>query len=252
MYLWKYWRESRIAVVIGILVLAGITAMSFNGHGGGIENPRAYAGVLYVLLFATAGVLALFAWAMGSFGMGRSLGEGAGAFLLTRPRSRSWFVWRDWSAGLGPVALFVALTNVLEGWDLYRGLQAGGAPAGQMLLHGSPEYASLVHSLSLNAVSIFLFCGIVFGVIYLATIALKNALGIIVGAGVLAGYVILGALLDHYTGHQLPDLLQRVFLSPQGGPGGLVDHLSASLAIRAGIVVLFPVAAQLILERSDI
>jgi hypothetical protein len=252
MYLWKYWRESRITICIALLVVAGFTALSVKGHGNSIDNPRAYAGVIYVLLFATAAPLALLAWGMGSFGVGRSLGEGAGAYLLTRPKRRSWFIWHDWAAGLSIVALFVLLTSVLEGFGLYRGLQAGGAPVAKMIFHGSPEYASLFQSLGLNAVSALLFCGLVFGVVYLLTIVMKNALGIVVGGGVLAGYVILSAILEHYTGYKLPELLLRVLTPPGHGTVSVTGLIGISMAIRAGVVLLFPIAAQLVLERSDI
>jgi hypothetical protein len=253
MYLWKYWRESRIVWGIGILVLAAMTALSFKDHGSTIDNPRAFAGVMYVLLFATAAPLALFAWAMGSFGVGRSLGEGAGAFLLTRPERRAWFVWRDWGAGLAIVALFIVLTNMVEGAGLYRGLKAGGAPVSQIMFHGGADYRSLVQSLGLNAASIFLFCGLVFGMVYLLTIVLKNALGIVVGGGVLAGYVILSAILEHYTGYRLPELLLRVLVSPSHGEFfESANSLGISMAARAAVVLLFPVTAQLVLERSDI
>jgi hypothetical protein len=126
-------------------------------------------------------------------------------------------------------------------------------PAGQILMHNGPGYTSVVQCLSLNAASIFLFCGLVFGVVYLSTIVLKNALGIIVGAGVLAGYVIVSALLDHYTGIKLPDLLLRVVMQYRGdGIPSAVNFLGISMAIRAGLLLLFPIAAQLVLERSDI
>ncbi len=253
MYLWKYWRESRIALVIATLSLLALTVLTFKGREGAIDNPHAYAGVVYVLLFVTAAPLALFAWGMGSFGVGRSLGEGAGAYLLTRPRRRSWFLWRDWSAGLTLVAIFLALVSVLEGAGIYRGLGAADAPVKQIIFHGGADYSSLIESLGLNAIAAFLFCGLVFGIVYLMTIVLKNALGIVAGGGVLAGYVILSALLDHYTGYKLPELLLRVFNPPShDGSMAFTNVLGVSMAVRAGVVLLFPIAAQLVLERSDI
>lgn len=253
MYLWKYWRESRIALVIAALAVVMLAVLTFKGHEGAIENPHAYAGVVFVLQFVTAASVGLFAWGMGSFGAGRSLGEGAGAFLLTRPRRRSWFLWRDWGAGLTFVAIFLVLLSMLEGVGVSRGLAAADAPVKQILLHGGEDSASLIECLGLNAIAAFLFCGLVFGIVYLMTIVLKNALGIVVGGGVLAGYVIASALLHHYTGHALPALLQLVYAPPSNNSPTVFTHaLGVSMTVRAGVVLLFPVAAQMVLERSDI
>jgi hypothetical protein len=254
MYLWKYWRESRIAFGIGIAVLAVFTALSVRGHVDGGADPRQFSNLIVVLLFVFAAPLGFFAWTMGSFGVGRSLGEGAGSYLLTRPKRRSWFVWRDWAFGIAFIAVMVGLTNLLMGWILHRVTQSSGGPfSGEMILRDMTTQVPVTHLMGLSGASIFLCCGVVFGVVYVATIIMKSALGNMVGAGVLLGYVILAALIEHYWKLKLPDLLLRTYIvSPGGGVSAIADHLGISMTIRAGVLLLFPIAAQLVLDRSDI
>ena len=253
MYLWKYWRETRITFGIGILVLAVLTAFSFKGRTVGPSDPHAYSTLASVLFFVTAALSGLFAWAIGSFGAGRSLGEGAGSYLLTRPKPRSWFTWRDWGFGLALIAAIVLLSNLLTSSIMYRVMKHNGIPLNGVLFRNNPEPVSLIHLLSLNSVSIFLCCGLIFGIVYLMTILTKNALGIVVGAGVVAGYVILSAVIQHYwPGIELPNLLLRPYTYTGQEVSGLADNLGLAMVIRAAILLLFPITAKLVLERSDI
>lgn len=254
MYLWKYWRESRITFGIAILALVVLTALSFKGHVViGSPGPREYPNIVNGMLFVISVPMAILAWVMGSFGAGRSLGEGAGSYLLSRPRRRSWFIWYDWGFGMALLATLVILFNLLASWMAHRVMRAEGGPfSGRISFRDLPEPVSLIHVMSLNSAAIFLFCGIIFGVVYLWTILAKNALGVVMGAGTLACYLILGAVIKHYFGYEFPDLLYRVYASSSAGVHGLEDQLGLSLAVRAGIVMLFPIAAQRVLNRIDI
>lgn len=253
MYLWKYWRESRIAFALGVLVVVLLTALSFTGNSGDARDPYSYPSFASVLLMFSAAPLAIFAVAIGSSGTGRNLGEGAGAYLLTRSRRRSWFVWSDWVYGLMLVALLVIFFNLFTSWIMYRSMRRGGVPLDGILFHGNPAQASLAHLMGLNAISNFLFCGLIFGVVYLATIIAKDARGAIVGAGVLAGYMISGVAVPHYWHVHLPSLLLRPYLAPAGHEvSGIADHLGVAMVVRTGLMVLFPIAAQMVLERADI
>lgn len=75
------------------------------------------------------------------------------------------------------------------------------------------------------------------------------------GAAILIGYLILSALLRHYLpALTLPSLLLREFRFSMvsGGPVAITDPLRLEVAARAAVTSVLPVAAQLILERSDI
>ena len=254
MYLWKYWRESRITFGIGVLILAAITALSYRfGVGTAVNGTAADAG--NEMLITDASPLAMVAWFLGSFGIGRNLGEGAGTYLLTRPRRRSWFVWRDWGFGLALIAVLIILSKLLTpsliNWTLHT---AGNLFRGQFRFRDLAALSPTMQSIGVNAPPIFLFCGLVFCVVYLSTILIRSALGNMLGAGVLVGYVILAALVQHYYRYKLWDLLMRIYVSPVGHPQGigLADHLGVSMVIRAAVLLLFPIAAQLILNSRDI
>ena len=69
--------------------------------------------------------------------------------------------------------------------------------------------------MGLNCLTIVLFAGLIFGVTYFSTIAMKHARGIMLGAGIILGYLILRALVQHYWSVDLPSLLLQAFdLSP--------------------------------------
>jgi hypothetical protein len=256
MYLWKYWRESRIAFGAGILVLAALTALSFRmGFDSANVGGSSAADAANFQLIVASSPWALFAWFMGSFGVGRNLGEGVGSYLLTRPRRRSWFVWRDWTFGLALIAILVILSKLLAPWHINWAVHtAGNLFRGQFRFRDLAALGPTMQSIGLNAPPIFLFCGLVFCVVYLSTILIRSALGNMLGAGVLVGYVILAALVQHYYRYKLWDLLMRIYVSPVGHPQGigLADHLGVSMVIRAAVLLLFPIAAQLILNSRDI
>ena len=246
MYLWKYWRESRITFGVGVLVLGLLLAIFLHAHFfyAGTTPRESVPNPIHTILFFSAAPLAVIAWFMGSFGVGRNMGEGAGAYLLTRPRRRSWFVWRDWAFGLALIAVLVILYDLLEAKLL----------PGSIKLRDLPEKVSLARLLGLNDIILFLFCGLIFGLVYLLTIVLKNVLGTLVAGGMLAGYVILAEIIHHYYGLHLPYLMLRGYVtSPvMGSVVGIADHIGISVAIRAALLLVFPVAAQLVLERADI
>src|ERR1035441_340905 len=126
MYLWKYWRESRITFAVGMalvgLLLWGVlkihvgTVMQDPNGGGQIKDNQIY------LLIAAGLTLpfAFFALKFGSFGVGRDLGEGSGSFLFSRPRTRAFFVWSDWGYGMARFFRIVVAANAVLGWAIHR------------------------------------------------------------------------------------------------------------------------------------
>jgi hypothetical protein len=143
MYLWKYWRESRIAfgvsmlcvVLLAWLVFKGVWHIDDPGHSGRPDQAT-IAKMLMVSLYLQVPVSAFLAWVMGSFGVGRDLGEGSGSYLLTRPRRRRWFLWHDWGFGFLQLVWTIVLVNLLIGYLVHRLLGAGGQPA-QRLDHAA-------------------------------------------------------------------------------------------------------------------
>src|SRR5271170_6550465 len=104
MYLWKYWRESRVLFSICI---AGIALMFLLGlkvqPGVAQSDPRSGDPFSVILIFSVllqAFPLCFVAWLLGSFGVGKDFGEGSGSYIFSRPRSCAFFVWHDWGYGM--------------------------------------------------------------------------------------------------------------------------------------------------------
>jgi hypothetical protein len=264
MYLWKYWRESRVVFGVSMLCVVLFAWLVFKGvwHIGNdpshFDRPDqgTIAKVLMISLYLQVPVSAFLAWVMGSFGVGRDLGEGSGSYLLTRPRPRRWFLWHDWGFGFLQLVWAIALVNLLIGYLVHRLIGAGGNPfGGSVMLRDMASPVSVVEIIGLNCLIIVVFAGLIFGITYFSTIAMKQARGVMLGAGIILGYLILGAVVHHYwPAIELPNLVMRAFqTSPVSHePVSLSNQLGLSLVIRAAVMMLFPVAAQLILERSDI
>jgi hypothetical protein len=265
MYLWKYWRESRILfgmsmlgiAVLAWLVLKGTWHISLGQSDSGMPDPRRdIPKILMASLYLQVPVSAFLAWVMGSFGVGRNLGEDSGSYLLTRPRRRYWFLWRDWGFGFLQLVFVIVLANLLIGYLVHRLLGAGGGPLnGSVMLRDVVSPVPLAVVTGLNCLAMIAFAGLIFGITYFSTICMKHARGVMLGAGIVLGYLILSAVVRHYwPAIELPNLLMRVFqTSPVSNePVNLSEHAGLTLAVRAVVMMLFPVGAQMILERSEI
>jgi ABC-type transport system involved in multi-copper enzyme maturation permease subunit len=127
MYYWRIWRENRVRVfailILGLVVCWPVSvmvnadvvaagyevgqvppaapALQFWGHGMEVLGIAAGLAVYFVGLVAGCG------------GVGEEMERGSAAFLLTRPRSRGYFVWSFWLTGSLEVAAFT-LTAMLS------------------------------------------------------------------------------------------------------------------------------------------
>lgn len=258
MYLSKQWREGRIISAIAVLslmlLLFGIVKAYLKIGDGHLEgnDPRAFPVMFIALFYIESVLVAFWAWLAASIGVGRNLGEDSGSFLFTRPRSRAWFLWNDWGFGMAQLAIIILVANLMVGWLLHH-IQmlmhlSGGVTFNR---HGNPIPVTLL--LLLIGLGALLFSGLVFSLTYFSTIVLKRMSGVITGAGILVGYVVLRLVIAHYyPSIQLPDPIPNLFNFDHQTFNGLSDHLGLSLSIRAAVMLAFPIAAQLILDRSEI
>jgi hypothetical protein len=257
MYLSKQWRESRyitaIAVLGLVLLLYGVIKASLQidpAHLSLSQNGGDYTVIFAPIFYIEAALLGFWGWLIASIGAGKNLGEDSGSFLFTRPRSRAWFLWNDWGFALAQIASIILLTNLMVGLLIARLLKMESALGRMHLANG---YAlQLSGSLLLVGAGALLFGGLVYSVTYFSTIVLKRAIGVMLGAGILVGYVILDGLLRHYYSIHLPSLIPNLFRFEHQTPIALADHLGISLVSRTIVMLLFPLAAQFILERSEI
>src|SRR5580658_8343187 len=130
MYLWKCWRDTRI-VLVASLVCIGVLFVSIVSKDIAIDQHAPFERFSTVLPFALtvqAFPISFVAWLLGSFGVGRDLGERSGSYVFTRPRSPSHFVWCDWGVGMGQLLPIVALLNLVLGVLLHRMIVAAGDP----------------------------------------------------------------------------------------------------------------------------
>ncbi len=262
MYLWKYWRESRILFGVSLLAIALLVVAILRedlgrvGHSGSVQLTQ----VWMVFLAVQSLPLCFVAWIFGSFGVGRDLGERSGSFIFSRPRNRAWFLWSDWGFGLLQVLVIVICLN-LAGWlQIHRVFIAMGSPLQNLTLsqNGHPvqdiipvqnSYVNLKTYAGLACLAAFLLAALVFSLTYFSTILVKSARGVFVSAGIVLGYIVLGVVVKHYwPSTELP----RLLLQPFTHANGIADHLGFSMAIRAAIVAIFPVAAQFVLQKIDV
>jgi hypothetical protein len=253
MYLWKYWRESRIAFSVALLVIIGAFLNTFRERIHSVPDVRQLSTLLALLLYFQMVPLGFLGWLMGSIGAGRDLGEKNGSFLFTRPRRRGYFVWSDWACGLAQLLPLVMLSNFVVWFQAHRLLLMTGDPLHGRIPLTNGTTASLAVIVSLSCIIVFLLVALVFSLTYFSTVAFKHARGIIFAAGVLIAYPILAMRIKHYwPAIHMPDLFLQQFTFARGQVYSLTDHLGLSMAIRAGVVLLLPFAAQVVLEKTDI
>jgi len=263
MYPWKYWRESRnvlifAAALLTLLVILVAQAEIKIAHSNRMHFNTAdfsqFGAFFVAALYVQSAVLAFVAWLMGGVGIGRNLGEECGSYVLTRPRLRSWFLWHDWVCGMAEIAVIVAVTNLVI-WQLahYIMMRFHDPLQGRVAFHGGAGEYLLATLMGLIFLCVMIFCGTIFSVTYFSTIVLKHARGVVLGAGLLAGYVALGMVVKHYwPSVELPHLIPTPFAFDHHHFQGLSDSFGFSIAAHALAMLAFPVAAQFVLERADI
>jgi hypothetical protein len=254
MYLWKCWRDTRI-VLVASLVCIGVLFVSIVSKDIAIDQHAPFERLSNILPFALtiqAFPISFVAWLLGSFGVGRDLGERSGSYVFTRPKSRAYFVWCDWGVGMAQLLPIAALLNLMLGVLLHRIIVAVGDPLhGSVLIAGRP--VTLAFIVWLNFGAAYLLAGLVFSLTYFSTVIAKHAKGLIYGAGVLVGYIFLEMIVPHYwPGIHLPHLVLQEFVQSHLVVRGISSYLGVSAVIRAAIILVFPFAAQFVLQKADL
>ncbi len=264
--LWKSWRDLRLFVWIGLTWLAVVAAAIVYAHLRGLgeahistssgagESARVTAPLVAGLMFIQMAFV-LLAWAMGTVGIGRDLGHGAGSWMLTRPTTRGRYVWTEWVSGLATLAALLASAEFL--WWLGLRLH---------ILHfviETPNSASpLIYQptfplglATIASLCVFLFLALIFSVTQCGTVSLRHSTrGLIFCLGFLIVYAILAHEITEYgfAGmHHLPDL----FLNPYIGTNDAMTprpYLTASIIERLAILPLFPLIAHFFLRRAEV
>jgi hypothetical protein len=251
MYLWKYWRESRITFAVGMALIGLMlwevlkihvgTVMQDPNGGGQIRDNQ-----IYLLLAAGLTLpFAFFALKFGSFGVGRDLGEGSGSFLFSRPRSRAFFVWTDWGFGMAQLLLLVLAANGVLALAAYR-IAGGGGP---ISVGGKPVPMACIFVL--HCIAGLLLIGLLLGLTYFSSVLAKNR-GVLLALGVVLAFYIAKAVLKYKWSITLPDLTLTEFSMTPQGPPGFAKNLGLEIALRTAVALAFPFAAQLLLQQRDV
>jgi hypothetical protein len=264
MLLWKSWRDLRIAFFVGLgwLALLAVIALRHAPIITTTRQPVAHGPRLVDIM--VAGILltltvsyAFAALAMGTFGVGRNIGEGSGSFVLTRPVPRRHFVWIEWASGLAALgALLLVSVLVLWAaihWHAFRIDFSFNNPPHvyQRWIPSSMPFAPA----GISAICDFLFLALVFGITHLGSVAFRHSTaGLLFGGGFLVAWLVVTTILSHEYPWMAPHI-PSLILRPSGAEFGttrLTPSLTASILERLAILPLFPLLAQLFLRRTEV
>lgn len=262
--LWKSWRDLRLFVWIGLGWLGVVGAAIVYAHlRGGAEAhiattdhaarvmPQFVAGLMLIQM-----PFVLLAWSMGTVGIGRDLGHGAGSWLLTRPTPRGWFVWTEWISSLATLAALLACAEFL--WWLGMRLHIfyfvidtpNSGPNPLMFEPRFPLGLATVASLC-----VFLFLALIFSITHCGTVSLRHSTrGLISCLGFLIAWAVLAGVIRHYGPAWMPRL-PDLTLDPSiehGSPLAFRPDLTSSILERLAVLPIFPLIAHFFLRRAEV
>ena len=262
MIAWKCWRDHRWFMIAGLawLLLFWGTTLA---HGPVVESgpqfteggPDVLAALIRAFSTTQVVVFALLAWGMGTRGIGRDIGNGAGMFMLTRPVRRGSWVWIEWSVGVALLAALLICSGlcywVAVRFHLLRVTWLWVGPDYQRLWRDAAVSSGTIAVASLSAL---LFLALIFSLTHCGTVIFRHSTrGLLFCLAVLLGYMFL--VWEIYLHHDswspyLPDLLFQPFIDfPRNVH--VVPHTISSMIERTAILPLFPLVAQLFLQRGE-
>ncbi|HTV07093.1 MAG TPA: hypothetical protein VME86_17115 [Acidobacteriaceae bacterium] len=262
MYLSKLWREGRIFTILAavalLLFFAGVARINSFVNMAHLQNPTpdqvygAVVGLAMGLLYSESILISFWGWLSAGIGVGKNFGEDSGSYLLTRPRTRAWFLWNDWGYTMAQIAIIVTATNLIFLLAIHHIFALMHMPAAVPVDAGSATI-SVTFLILLVSIAVLLCAGIIYGLSYFSTILIRRTSGVMLGAGILLGYFILGGVLHHYAPSvHLPGLVMNIFAHGHHTGPQLSGGLAANILARAAVVLALPFATQLILDRAEI
>jgi ABC-type transport system involved in multi-copper enzyme maturation permease subunit len=240
MYLWKCWRDTRSSffAFLSTLLAAGAYAayVKFDPFGWIAAKPMdsrilwqsLATGLLdtTVLFVPLAGGLFL-----GALGVGMEFEKGTADFLLTRPRTRRYFLWTSW--GLGAAQIVVLM---LVGC-LFRLARLGLRP-----IEGPGDFLRSLVALCTLA----LFC---YTVTYLMTTLSRNSRnGTALAILAITGYEGLYAWLHFWYGIEIPFFGHLLKRDSHTAAGFSLAFVAGWLAVCLALMLV----AQLRFERAEV
>jgi len=239
MYFWKCWRDTRgcFLILLGALLAAGAFAayVKFDPFGWIAAKPMdlriLWQGLATALLDTTAITVpvagGLF---LGALGVGMEFEKGTADFLLTRPRTRRYFLWTSWGLGAAQSVVLVLLGC------LFRFARLGVRP-----VKGPGEFFRLLVALCTLA----LFC---YTVTYLMTTLARNSRnGMALAILAISGYEGLYAWLRFWYEIKIP-----FFLDLLRTPGADADFSFTPVAGWLTVCLALMLVAQFRLDWAEV
>jgi hypothetical protein len=245
MYLWKSWRGAWLSVAIySIPFVVLIYGMLRHGpvDGIGVGGPPASVEWMMTRFLSIAGALLLFVgWSVGGDGIGHDIADDNGAFLLTRPRSRRFFVWSDSGFSLG---LMAALA-----WGTMLLFELG------VLVRLIPFAHPSILAFVLIPFCGVIFAGLVYAVTYLCTMLIpRNGAARVVSVAVLIGYSYLHVKAFRTWGGVTRYIFPSWWVDPFPfrSSSAVAPHVWLELGARVIAIVMLLLIAQVVLGRREI
>jgi hypothetical protein len=246
MYLLKSWRDARLSVAIFAVPLVFILyTVLRHAPTHMVTSSHASTEWLATRGLSISGILLLFvAWSLGGDGIGQDIAEDRGAFMLTRPRARRFFVWGDSGFSFGLMAALAwGLTLLFELLILVHVIEL---PPGMSL---SPLVLLLI------PLSGLVFAGLIYGVTYLCTMLIpRHNAARVISVAVLIGYSYLHVKAFRTWG----GVTQYFFPSwwvdpfPYQYSSAVAPHVWVALGVRVIAILVLLLLAQVVLERREI
>jgi hypothetical protein len=245
MYLLKSWREARLSVAIySIPFLVLIYGLIRHGHADafGISGPPASDEWMMTRFLSIAGALLLFVgWSVGGDGIGHDIADDSGAFLLTRPRARRFFIWADSGFSFGLMAVLA--------WGTMLLFELG------VLVRLIPFVHPSILAFVLIPLCGVVFAGLVYALTYLCTMLIpRHGAARVVSVAVLIAYSYLHVKALHTWGGVTRYLFASWWVDPFPfrSSSAVAPHVWLELAARVIAIAVLLLAAQFVLERREI
>lgn len=240
MYLWKCWRDTRgtfftlLAAVLAVGAFGGYVALDPFGWIAAkpLESRVVWQGSTGALVATLIGLVPFAGFFLGALGVGLEFEKRTADFLLTRPRSRRYFLWTSW--GLGAAQMIALVLLSLAGIWLTR-------------FASSPKLSARVFA-AMCVVAL-----IIYSVTYLMTTLARNSRhGTSLGVAVFIGYsgLYVWVRLWYDTEIPLPWIPWELTFGSFRGAGALFP-ITAMIGWLI-VCLALTLAAQLVFERAEV
>ena len=246
MYLSKCWRDARLAVAIFFVPILFVLYSSLRHAPAQIgTSSHASAEWLVTRGLSVMGILLLFVgWSLGGDGIGHDVAEDRGAFLLTRPRLRRFFIWADSGFSFGLMAALAwGLTLLFFLLTLVHVIQFG------------PGLSLSPAALLLIPLSGLAFAGLVYAVTYLCTVLIPaDKTARVISVAILIAYFYLHFKAFRTWGGVTQYLFPSWWVDPfpYKYSSAMAPHIWMELGGRVIAILVLLLIAQLVLERREI